>query len=225
MRIIGLIVEDQTVAFALHQAAWLGLGVVALPIDRPPVETALAAVDFAEHERNRFLGKGSRTVVAKLRVVPSLFRRLDPPRLAFAVGILDHNAHAVFAVIGFGRSQDPYARVPHLYNSVDSLGRSQFQHVHPLGTRYRIPIERDHIELMPGKREFNVLGGAGVQKVEQDALAFFDPDRRSVAQTLPVDGKALVADLPAVGIWVFGPRRRRGGRQTLFVLFFLFFAA
>src|SRR5579872_5427204 len=61
---------------------------------------------------------------------------------------------------------------------------------------------------MSGKRELDVLGRTGVENVKQDALALFDSHRLTESQAFAVDGEALVADLPAVGLFLLGLLRQ-----------------
>ena len=70
---------------------------------------------------------------------------------------------------------------------------------------------------MSGQRELNVLRGAGIQDMKQDALALLHAHRLAMAQALAVDGETLISDLPSVGRFVLPLRRRR----TRLLLFFL----
>jgi hypothetical protein len=69
--------------------------------------------------------------------------------------------------------------------------------------RRRVAVEPHHLELVAGERKLNVVGGAGIQEVEQHALSLFDAHRLAITQTLPIDGEALVADFPSVRFLVF----------------------
>src|ERR1022692_804646 len=90
--------------------------------------------------------------------------------------------------------------------------------------RHGIAIERDYLKQMAGQRQFNVLGRAAVQNVEQDPLAFLHADRFAMAERLAVYGEALVPDLPSVGfgLLVFFLLARLLGRRNVGVVHLLF---
>lgn len=50
--------------------------------------------------------------------------------------------------------------------------------------------------------ELSILGGTGVQDMEQDALAFLYADGFAIAQGLAVDGESLVAAPPPVRLFL-----------------------
>ncbi len=52
---------------------------------------------------------------------------------------------------------------------------------------------------MTRQGELNVLRGAGIQDVEENALAFLNSDGIAIAQRFAVDGESLITDLPTVG--------------------------
>jgi len=54
-----------------------------------------------------------------------------------------------------------------------------------------------------GERKLDVLGGAGIQEVEQHALPLFDAHRLAITQALPINSEALIADFPPVRLLVF----------------------
>ena len=54
------------------------------------------------------------------------------------------------------------------------------------------------LKLWPGKREAANLGGAAVQDVKQDTLAWFHPHRLAMTEHAPVDGEGFVADFVAM---------------------------
>ena len=103
MRIVRLIVENQPVPPALLKHSGFGLLVMALAINRPMVEAAGAPVDFAEDQRNDFVGIWRRAAIAEDGVIPGLFLGLDPTRRAGLVRLFN-NAHAVPAILVYGSS-------------------------------------------------------------------------------------------------------------------------
>src|ERR1019366_10584444 len=134
VRIVGAVIEDDTVAFALLQRARRVFVVEGLAVDGPLIEAALAAVDLADDERNGLVGHWYARGVAetrgitKGRVVPRLAPGgLDPAGLAALAGVLRHNAHTVLAVVIHRRAEDPHTGVLHLHYSGDAFRRAQFQ--------------------------------------------------------------------------------------------------
>ena len=100
----------------------------------------------------------------------------------------------------------PRIQTPGFFISTTASMRSavpEFQHIHQLRLRHRIAVQGHNLKMVAGQRELNVLGGAGIQEVEQDALSLFDAHRLAIPQALAIDGEALIADFPAVGFLVF----------------------
>ncbi|HEX7090888.1 MAG TPA: hypothetical protein VF192_12180, partial [Longimicrobiales bacterium] len=124
--------------------------------------------------------------------------RRDPAGLAAGAGILDHDAHAVAAVIVPRRAQDPDARVVHCHDGINAFRHAQGQHADAAGSGDRIAVQRDDLELVAGECELDVLRGARVQDAEHDALAAPDAHGLAVTERLPVDREGAVTDLEAV---------------------------
>ena len=136
------------------------------------------------------------------RVVPLERLRLRPLRLALGTGVLDDDPHAALAVVVGKIAHDPDARMVHLDDGRDALGRPEPEHRHVLRRRHRIAVERDDFERVSGQREAADFAGAGVQDVEQHAFALLHADGLAVPEHLAVDGEEVVADLEALGLFL-----------------------
>ena len=181
MRIIGEVLEREAVTASLlnlDRRAVLEL----LAIDGPAVEIFRAAVDLAERHGNCLIGRGHCTRGAEERVVPRSLRRRDPAWRAGATSILDDDPHAVTPVVVLRRTQDPHSGVVHLHDRVDSLRHAQGENAHLARCGHRVAIKRDHLELVTGQRELDILRCARVQDAEHHALTPFDPHRFAVAE-------------------------------------------
>src|SRR5204862_6505838 len=64
--------------------------------------------------------------------------------------------------------------------------------------RHGLSVESDNMKWMARQSELDVFGRARVQKMEENALAFFHSHRLSVPKTLAIDRKPLIADFPSV---------------------------
>src|ERR1700676_3081072 len=80
MSVVGLIIENQTVALSLLKFSRLRLVIEATPVDGPGVESPFPAVDLAESERDCLIRSLRGTVPSKERIVPTLGTRLHPTR-------------------------------------------------------------------------------------------------------------------------------------------------
>src|SRR5580658_1567385 len=72
---------------------------------------------------------------------------------------------------------------------------------------------------MPRQGEAADLAGAGIQDMEQHALALFDADRLAVAELFAVDAEKLVADFVAFRTFellveLFADLRQRRNRRS-----------
>ncbi len=74
------------------------------------------------------------------------------------------------------------------------------------GRGNRVAVEGDHLHFVAGQGDAAIFNGAGVEEVNEQALAFADPDRLAGAEPLVVDGVGHGADFEAVGIGVHGCR-------------------
>src|ERR1700677_447169 len=125
-----------------------------------PVAGKLRCKDQGNRNRISFLS-GSLTGCGKAEVVPGKGIGLLPSRLAAAARILDCNPHARRHDVLAHFAEDPGAGLVHLHQRADTLRGSQAQHGHQLRLSYGIAIERDHVELMPGKTNPGPSGGLG----------------------------------------------------------------
>ncbi len=98
-----------------------------------------------------------------------------------------------------GAPEDPDAGVVHLDDGVDALAGAEEEGFDELGVGDGVAVERDDLELVAGEGDAAVLDGAGVEEVEEDALAFFDADGFAGAEGLVVDGVGHGVDFEAVG--------------------------
>src|SRR5262249_24949965 len=78
------------------------------------------------------------------------------------------------------------------------LRRGEEQRVDAALRWHRIPIEGDHGETMPWKRERYVLGRTGIEQPKQRALAFTYADRLAVSEHPVVERSRCVEHLEAV---------------------------
>ena len=94
----------------------------------------------------------------------------------------------------------------HFHQRADSLGGRQAKHGDQLRLGYLVAIERDHLELMPGKSNPMHFRRARVQDLKKNLLAGLYPQRLAEAQHAAVDGGDVVG-------WVhgaIGARQQRG---------------
>ena len=126
MRIVRLVVEHQPIALALLETPRFRLLVVLLAIDGPPVEASCAAVDFVEDQRNRLVRVGGLAGFSEQGVIPEGFRRLDPLGLPTLAGVLDHDPHAVLAIVIVRRPQNPHSRILHFDHGIDTFRSAEF---------------------------------------------------------------------------------------------------
>ena len=107
---------------------------------------------------------------------------------------------------GAPRTQTP--GIVHFDDGGDTFGGAEFEDVDELGFGDGVAVEGHDFKAMAGEGELDVFGGACVEDVKEDALAFADADGIARAQAFAIDGEALVADFPAVG---FGVGLEAGG--------------
>ncbi len=147
------------------------------------------------------IGLGCTAIVREHRVIPGAapwIRGLLPLRIAGLAGVLHHHAHAHLAFFFVHGTENPHARILHFNNGIDALADVQIKHLHGLGPRNRITVHRGHPELMPGKRQPNLIRCAGVQEAKQNPLALLNPDRLTGPEHLAVERRGAVHDLPTV---------------------------
>ena len=95
-------------------------------------------------------------------------------RFAVSICILDDDSQAAITIFIFWSTQDPDAWVFHLYDRINSLGRSELESFYLIGSRYAISVQPDHVKLMSRQGQFDVFGGARVQNPEHHPLVFLD---------------------------------------------------
>ncbi len=119
---------------------------------------------------------------AEAGVAPTEGRRLEPEGFGGMAGVFDDDAHAVMAVVVGEVAHDPDAGVLHVDDGGDAFGGAEPEDGDGGGSGHRVSVERDDFEGVAGEREAADLGGAGVDDVEEDALAGFDADGLAVAE-------------------------------------------
>jgi hypothetical protein len=196
--VIRLIIEYEAIALTLLKRSWLRLLIEAIPVDGPAIKSSFATIYLAENKRDRFVRILGHAILTEERIIPRPLLWLHPTRWTGLVGIFDNDPHSVLSVVVHGRTQDPDSGILHLHNCRNSLGRSQFEHFDELRVRHRISVKRDNLELMAGQTKLNIFRGTRVQKMEQDALAFFYSHGLAVPERLAVNREPLIADLPSV---------------------------
>lgn len=85
----------------------------------------------------------------------------------------------------------------HFDDGGHALGSADPQHRHCGRFRYRIAVQRDHLESVAGQRKAANLGGAAIQDMQQHAFAAPHLDRFAMTELLPVNGEQVVADFVA----------------------------
>ncbi len=131
-------------------------------------------------------------------VVPFEGSGSEPLRLGFAAGVFDDDAHAVMAIVVVEVSHDPDAGMIHFDDGGEALGGSEPENGNADGLGERVAVHGDDGEGVAGKGEAANLGGAGVEDVEENALAGFHADGFAVAEHASVDGEGIVADFESV---------------------------
>ena len=86
----------------------------------------------------------------------------------------------------------------HFDDGGEALGGSEPEDGNADGLGERVAVHGDDGESVAGKGEAANLGGAGVEDVEEDALAGFHADGIAVAEHASVDGEGIVADFESV---------------------------
>ena len=117
-------------------------------------------------------------------------------------GVLHDGAEARFADHLLRRTENPDSRMVHFDHYIDALARAEKDGIEFSRRRYRISVERDHLHLVAGQRDAAIFNGAGVEEMNQQALAFADADRIAGAERLVVDGVGHRTDFEAVGVGV-----------------------
>ena len=98
-------------------------------------------------------GDGVRRCCGKAQIVPGKLLRLLPLRLAAAAAYSTSDPHARRHDVLAHFAHDPDAGMVHLHQRRDALGRSQAKHGDKLRLSHLVAIERDDLELMPGKSD------------------------------------------------------------------------
>ena len=98
-------------------------------VQRPLIESVERRIELDDQHLDRFIrSNGLGIGLAELRVIPMKRLRIGPLGVAFPSGIFDDNTHPVTAVVMVEVAHYPHARVIHVNNGRNSLGRSQPQH-------------------------------------------------------------------------------------------------
>src|SRR5215475_550401 len=169
-----------------------------LAIERPAIVAAAAARHLLEQELETFVRGGHGSLRAEDGVVPGRIGRRRPLRLPVLVGVFDDDAEALIAVLVVDGTENPYTGPLHFHDRIDALRRGEEQRVDAALRWHRIPIEGDHGETMPWKRERYVLGRTGIEQPKQRALAFTYADRLAVSEHPVVERSRCVQHLEAV---------------------------
>ncbi len=85
-------------------------------------------------------------------------------------------------------TQHPDTRIVHGNNGGNTLRGRKAEHAYRPGSSDTVTIEGDNAEAVPGERDPVSLSGAGVEKMEHNALALPNSHRLTRAHDLPVDG-------------------------------------
>ena len=80
----------------------------------------------------------------------------------------------------------------HLHQRADPLGGGQAKHRDQLRLSYLVAIERDHLELMPGKSDPVHFRRTRIQDLKENLLAGLYPQRLAEAQHAAIDGGHVV---------------------------------
>ena len=119
--------------------------------------------------------------------------------LLVLVGVFDDDAEAGVADEVGGRAEDPVAGVVHLDDGADALAGAEEEGFDEGGVGDGVAVEGDDLEFVAAEGDAAVLDGAGVEEVEEDALALGDADGFAGAEGLVVDGVGGGGDFEAVG--------------------------
>ena len=204
--VVGAVAEDEAVACAWFEDELIRVR-VGFAVDEPGVEFAGASGEFFEGHVDGLVGGTcglSDSGGAEECVVPRVFGGGDPLGLAVLVLVLDDEAEAGAADLFVGGSEDPDAGVVHLDDGVDALAGAEEDGFDGLGGGDGVAIEGDDLKLVAGEGDAAVLDGAGVEEVEEDALAGFDAEGFAGAEGFVVNGVGHGADFEAIGGGVEG---------------------
>src|SRR6266403_1493335 len=122
-----------------------------------------------------------------------------PLRFTLLICVLNDNSHPAISIFIHWSTQDPNARVLHLYNRINAFGRSELENFHLIRSRNRTAVQCHYIELMARQGQLNGFGSACVQDAKHHSLTFLNAYWISISEASTVNGKSLVADFPAVG--------------------------
>jgi len=164
---------------------------IRLAVDREDVELTHAARDFFEDHVERVVrcarGLGA-FGVAEDGVIPAQVGGFEPLGLLVLTGVLDDDAEAGHADGVFRRTENPDTRVIHFDNGVDAFASADEEALDRLWCGDGVSVESDDLEFVSGEGDAAVFDGAGVEEVEEDALAFFDADGLARTKGLIVNG-------------------------------------
>ena len=115
------------------------------------------------------------------------------------VGVFDEDAEAGVADEVGRFAEDPVAGVVHFHDGADALAGAEGERFDQGGVGDGVAVEGDDLELVAAEGDAAVLDGAGVEEVEEDALALGDADGFAGAERLVVDGVGGGGNFEAVG--------------------------
>src|SRR5215475_9851722 len=96
--------------------------IVRFAVERPLVESGLAATDLAYHKRNHRIRFWGSRANAKGAIVPRTRRGLYPARLAATHRVFDHDPHPFGTMTIFRCAENPDSGSIHFNDSVHALG-------------------------------------------------------------------------------------------------------
>src|SRR5579859_472372 len=90
----------------------------------------------------------------------------------------------------------------HLDFDIDAFARTNEYRIERLRSWDRVPIQRNHSHLVPGKGNAAILNRAGIEEVDEQSLALADTDGLARSERLVIDRVSHGADFEAVRIGV-----------------------
>ncbi len=116
-------------------------------------------------------------------------------RITFPGSVFQTDTQPTLPHVVSDRPENPHPRINHFHYCVHTLSDAKFQHAHVSGTRDRVAIQGDYVELVPWQMQLNVFCCARIEDMKKHALPFLHSERFAVAQCLSVDRADAVSNL------------------------------
>ena len=141
MRVVALVIENQTIVSVGSHGNWVGLRKL-FSVDSPVVHPSVSRPLLFKYERDALVRFGDHCFAPEDGVIPKLLGRRGPLRRAAASVVFDDNSHPGFAHAVVNLAQDPDSGLVHLDYDIYALSGRKLQHVHGARRWRRVPIQR-----------------------------------------------------------------------------------